>query len=97
VQAELCHPTAVFRFIYWAPWTAAITTEEATRKFPGEVDSSWKAVHVNHGSVEEWRLGTPRQNPWAFTACTVALFGGVGYALAVALVRQKRADEKDVA
>ncbi len=84
---------AAVAFIYWAPWTASITTGEAARRFPGQVDLSWKAVQVNHGVVSEWRFGTPKQNPVAFTFCTVALFGGVGYAVGVALFRQMRKDE----
>jgi hypothetical protein len=86
---------AAIAFLYWAPWTASITAEEAARRFPGQIDPSWRAVHVNHGVANEWRLGTPKQNPVPFALCTVALFGGVSYAVGVALVRQMRKDERD--
>lgn len=81
---------AALCFVYWAPWTAALTVEEASQRYPGQVDPSWRAVRVEHGRVSEWRLGTPRQNPWGFGVCTASLFSVVIYCIATALWMERR-------
>ncbi|HEY1860419.1 MAG TPA: hypothetical protein VGG61_08700 [Gemmataceae bacterium] len=46
---------------------------EATEKYPGLVDPNWRAVTVNHGQPNEWRLGTVAENPSGFAACSAVL------------------------
>jgi hypothetical protein len=36
----------------------AMTVEEANKRYPGQVNPNWRAVAVNHGVPQEWRLGT---------------------------------------
>ncbi len=68
-----CFLMACVAFFRWAPWTTAITVEQATEKYPGLVDPNWRAVTVNHGQPSEWRLGTVAENPSGFAACSAVL------------------------
>src|SRR5690349_4351910 len=80
-------------FLFWAPWTVAMTTEEAARLYPGQVNPSWRAVKVDHGKVSEWSLGTRKQNPVGFGLCTALLFSAGIYCVGAACwvnERQKR-------
>ncbi len=80
-------------FVYWAPWMASLTVAEASQRYPGQVDPSWRAVRVEHGRVSEWRLGAPRQNPVAFGLCTTALFSAVIYFIGTALWMEQHKKE----
>jgi hypothetical protein len=85
---------AVISFVYWAPWTASLTVEEALLRYPGQVDQSWRAVQVEHGQVREWRLGTLRQNPRAYGLCTASLMLSVMYCVATALWLERHRHER---
>ncbi len=76
---------ALVSFVYWAPWTTTLTVEEASQRYPGQVSQSWRAVRVEHGRLSEWRLGTPRQNPWAFGLCTASMFSALIYCFATVI------------
>lgn len=86
---------AFVSFVYWAPWTTTLTVVEASKRYPGQVDPSWPAVRVEHGRVSEWRLGTPRQNPWAFSLCTASMFSALiyGFATVVWLEKHQRGEK----
>jgi hypothetical protein len=80
---------AVIAFAFWAPWASSLTAEEAAKKYPGQINPSWHAVTVNHGTIREWRLGTPGQNPVGFSFCSVALFSGIACLIASAWYYEK--------
>jgi len=68
---------AALAFFAWAPWTTAITVEQASEQYPGQIDPNWRAVTVNHGHPSEWSLGTVADNPAGFAACSAVLALGV--------------------
>jgi hypothetical protein len=68
---------AVVAFFAWAPWTTAITVEQAGEQYPGQIDPNWRAVTVNHGHPSEWSLGTVADNPAGFAGCSAVLGLGV--------------------
>jgi hypothetical protein len=71
---------AVVAFFAWAPWTTAITVEQASEQYPGQVDPNWRAVTVNHGRPSEWSLGTVAENPAGFAGCSAVLgLGAAGF------------------
>jgi hypothetical protein len=81
---------AAFAFVYWAPWTASLPTEEAARRYPGQVNPAWRSVRIEHGRVKEWRHGTPRQNPVAYGLCTIVFLSGMTYLLATIIWLDRR-------
>jgi hypothetical protein len=75
-----CFLVAALAFFAWAPWTTAITVEQASEQYPGQVDPNWRAVTVNHGHPREWPWGTVGDNPAGFAACSAVLgLGAAGF------------------
>ena len=73
-----CWAVAAYTFFIWAPWSTAIPTGEAAKRFPGQIDPTWRAVTVNHGQPQECPWGTPPENPVWYGLCTTLLLVSVG-------------------
>jgi hypothetical protein len=81
-------------FALWVDWTfSAIPTARAAEEYPGQVDPKWRAARVNHGIVTEWRLGTFRQEPVLYAACS-AVFAFSLFGFLYSLQRAKRASRE---
>lgn len=54
-------------FFVLAPWTGALTREDAIAKFPNvEIPAEWPVVVIGHGKASEFRFGTIESNPIGF-------------------------------
>src|SRR5262245_53769003 len=81
-------------FALWVDWTfSAIPTAQAAEEYPGQVDPTWRAARVNKRVVTEWRLGTFRQAPVGYAACS-AVFAFSLFGFLYSLHRAKRASNE---